>query len=388
MPTRPFYDPSLSYEDNYAFGPFGLFATASITLPVDVVPRERFLGIPVHSTFGIPAGPLLNSRFVAAAFAHGFDLCTYKTVRSTTHPCHPFPNTLAVDSAGDLTPGQTLVAQPACAHGEAPPHSITNSFGVPSQPPDVWQPDMAAALRSAQHGQVLIGSFQGSGEGVAQIADYARTARLVSETGVPVLEANLSCPNEGKKGLLCFDLEKVEAIVDAIRKEVTDRPLLLKLAYFEDTSALHALVQALGGKVDGFCVINTLPARVVDAHGQPALPGAGRDVSGICGATIRWAGLSMVQRLAALRGHYALRFAIVGNGGVLTPADDAAYRQAGADAVMSATGAMWNTRLAQQIKKERHHDITPALADHARHAGRALAAHQRGHFSGRAAASF
>ncbi|MDR2243788.1 MAG: hypothetical protein LBE15_00040 [Burkholderiales bacterium] len=367
---QPFLDPSLSYEDNYANGPFGSFASA-LELPLPPggggcpegageggmrdEPRERFLGIPVHSTFGIPAGPLLNSRFVAAAFAHGFDLCVYKTVRSAARASHPWPNTLAVECDGDLAPDQTLIAH-ACEKNRVP-RSITNSFGVPSQSPDVWQADMLAALRSAQHGQVLIGSFQGSGEGVAQIADYARAARLVAETGVPVLEANLSCPNEGKKGLLCFDTEKANAIVDAIRKEVADRPLLLKLAYFEDTSALQALVRALGGKVEGFCAINTLSARVVDANGQPALPGAGRDISGICGATIRWAGLLMTQKLAALRADNNMRFAIVSNGGVLTPADDKEYRDAGADAVMSATGAMWNTQLAQQIKKERCHDL-------------------------------
>ncbi|MCL2297289.1 MAG: dihydroorotate oxidase [Proteobacteria bacterium] len=356
MATPPFLDPLLSYEENYARGPFGSFAEIPAAASTDAAPRERFLGIPVHSTFGIPAGPLLNSRFVAAAFAHGFDLCVYKTVRSAARASHPFPNTLAVDCDGDLTPGQTLIAH-ACEKGRAP-RSITNSYGVPSQPPDIWQPDMAAALRSAQHGQVLIGSFQGSGEGDAQIADYARTARLVVETGAPVLEANLSCPNEGKKGLLCFDLEKVNAIVDAIRKEINDRPLLLKLAYFEDDAALQTLVRALGNKVDGFCAINTLSARVVDANGRPALPGVGRESSGICGATIRWAGLSMTQKLAVLRADNDMKFAIVANGGVLTPADDAAYRQVGADAVMSATGAMWNTQLAQHIKKERCHAIT------------------------------
>ncbi|MDR2710129.1 MAG: tRNA-dihydrouridine synthase, partial [Burkholderiales bacterium] len=344
---------SLSYEENYARGPFGLFATA----PADVdlrEPRECFLGIPVHSTFGIPAGPLLNSCFVAAAFAHGFDLCVYKTVRSRAYPCHPFPNTLAVEYDDDLTPGQTLTAH-VCAENESP-RSITNSFGVPSQSPEVWQADMVAAIRSAKRGQVLIGSFQGSGEGVAQIADYARAARLVAETGAPVLEANLSCPNEGKKGLLCFDHEKVSAIVDAIRKEVNDRPLLLKLAYFEDTSVLQALVRAVGEKIEGFCAINTLPAHVVDANGQQALPGKGRDISGICGTVIRWAGLQMAQKLAALRAENKLHFAIVSNGGVLTPADVDAYVQAGADAVMSATGAMWNPQLAQQLKKERYHE--------------------------------
>ena len=37
-------------------------------------------------------------------------------------------------------------------------------------------------------------------------------------------------------------------------------------------------------------------------------------------------------------------------GGVIRPEDYKAYREAGANAVMSATGAMWNARLAQDIK--------------------------------------
>ena len=45
-----------------------------------------------------------------------------------------------------------------------------------------------------------------------------------------------------------------------------------------------------------------------------------------------------------------LDFAIVGVGGVIRPEDYKAYREAGANAVMSATGAMWNARLAQDIK--------------------------------------
>jgi tRNA-dihydrouridine synthase len=35
----------------------------------------------------------------------------------------------------------------------------------------------------------------------------------------------------------------------------------------------------------------------------------------------------------------------------MTPQDYFDYRQAGADAVMSATGAMWNPHLAQEIKQ-------------------------------------
>ena len=60
----------------------------------------------------------------------------------------------------------------------------------------------------------------------------------------------------------------------------------------------------------------------------------------------------MEERLVRLRDEMGLGFAVVGVGGVSSAADYKAYRAAGADAVMSATGAMWNPRLAQQIKAQ------------------------------------
>ena len=90
----------------------------------------------------------------------------------------------------------------------------------------------------------------------------------------------------------------------------------------------------------------------MDANGNQALPGAGRERSGVCGNAIRGAGLDMVGRLSAIREKLGLDFAIVGVGGVVSPDDYRAYRKAGANAVMSATGAMWNANLAHEIKDE------------------------------------
>ena len=65
------------------------------------------------------------------------------------------------------------------------------------------------------------------------------------------------------------------------------------------------------------------------------------------------AGLDMVARLAAIREKLGLDFKINGVGGVVSPADYQAYRNAGADSVMSATGAMWDAELAHKIKASR-----------------------------------
>ena len=233
---------------------------------------------------------------------------------------------------------------------------MTNSFGVPSMAPEIWQPDMAAAVRMAGPGQVVIGSFQGtpdpSGGVEAYLADFVLAARLVHETGARMLEVNLSCPNEGTAHLLCFDTERARRVIEAVKNEIGDVPLIAKIAYFPDQEALRRLVDGVGRAADAIAAINTISAEIVDKNDEQALPGEGRLRSGVGGGAIRWAGLEMVERLARLRDDLSLQFSIVGIGGISTPADYATYRVAGADAAMSATAAMWNPRLAQQIKQE------------------------------------
>ena len=164
-----------------------------------------------------------------------------------------------------------------------------------------------------------------------------------------VVEANLSCPNEGTTSLVCFDLEKSRAVASAIKERIGNVPLLLKTAYF-DGDALRPFVEAVGGIADGISAINTISAEIIDDHGKQALPGEKRKRSGVCGASIQWAGLDMVRRLKELREELGHSYMIVGVGGVTVPEDYQAYRDAGADVVMSATGAMWDPELAIEIK--------------------------------------
>lgn len=416
---EPFYDVSLSYDDNYARGPFGAFADAlagtadgtaasgsaagsatvreparagvadsenvSATAPASVPASTpapacapspgEFLGLPVNVPFGIPAGPLLNARFTTAAFRMGFDLATYKTVRSRAWGCNPFPNVLAVHPAGadgTLVPGSAELDEGVLADTRyETPISISNSFGVPSRGPDAWQPDMREAIAAAGPGQILVPSFQGSRvpgmDTTAYIADHVATARLVAETGAGLMVMNTSCPNEGHNRLLCHDPQLVGSITEAVKEEIGDLPLAIKLAYIPpteveggwgpqrrivDDAALERMVRltAARGSVQAFSAINTISARLVDANGGQALPGAGRERSGVCGSAIRPAGLDMVARLSAIRERLGLEYAIIGVGGVVTSDDYHAYRAAGADAVMSATGAMWDASLARAIK--------------------------------------
>ena len=59
----------------------------------------------------------------------------------------------------------------------------------------------------------------------------------------------------------------------------------------------------------------------------------------------------MTKRLHALREEFGMKYGIIGCGGVTVPSDFKEFRNAGADVVMTATGAMWNPYLAKEIKE-------------------------------------
>lgn len=355
----PFYDPTKSYDENYADGPFGSFADGKVHKEKGA-PNYEFFGYKIYTPFGIPAGPLLNSNFMKGAFDKGFDIAVYKTVRSDTYPCHPFPNVLAVHPGEKLT-FEKAKAEPLVADTYYDtPISITNSFGVPSKEAKVWQEDFKKADAYAKEGQLAVLSFMGTvREGQTHqefVQDYVRAAELANETGAKVLEVNLSCPNIGNEGLVCYDLKTTKEVCEGIRSVIGSTPLILKVGYYQNDADIEELAQIAEGYADGVAAINTIQATIVDKEGGQALPGKNRAKSGVCGASIKWAGLEMVEKLAKAREREGMHWQVVGVGGVTTPADYFEYRAAGADIVMSATGAMWNPELAIEIKREE--DVT------------------------------
>lgn len=356
MLKKSFYDPKKSYDANYTDGPFGAFANGRKIDDQLKPPKYDFLGHKVNLPFGIPAGPLLNSNYVKAAFEKGFDIAVYKTVRADVFPCHPFPNVLGIHMKGDLT--LERAKKPIVADTNySDPISITNSFGVPSKDPYVWQEDAKKALSYAGEGQVMVLSFMGTvkpnqttGE---FIADFVRAAELSKETGALVLEGNLSCPNIGNEGLVCYNLDMTERIVEAIRDKIGDMDLIWKVGYYESDDDLRRLARIAHKSKSSLAAINTIPAAIVDKDGNQALPGSpARLRSGVCGSVIKWAGIDMVKRLDRIRKDEGYVFGLDGVGGVTTPQDYFDYKDAGADAVMSATGAMWNPDLALEVKQE------------------------------------
>ncbi len=354
--NSPMYNIYKTYDQNFDLGPIGL---KNLKKPIfkNVKPKYSFLGFPVNLPFGIPAGPLLNNRFISAAFDFGFDVIHYKTQRSVSFDCNLYPNVLFVDVDGNLTikkSNNPLLGKTESSKNPKK-YSITNSFGNPSRGPEMWQPDMKKAIGFAKKGQLLIASVVGTiQKGFSEddyFNDFAKTAQLANETGVKVIEVNLSCPNVANEGVLCYSPNAVEAICKKTREKIGNKKLLAKIGYFTKAQSrlLEKIVNKISSFVDGIAVINTIAAPIVDDNGNQALPGPNRLRSGVCGASIKWAGLDMVKRLYKLRKKLKKDFAIIGVGGVMTPKDYFEYKKAGADLVQSATGAMWNPYLAYEI---------------------------------------
>lgn len=356
----PFFDPQKTYDENYNKGPFGTFADGK-DLRVKETPKHDFLGFKINSPFGIPAGPLLNSKFCKAAFKKAFDVIDYKTRRSVSFPTNEWPNVLSVEVEGDLTLERAKKPLLGTTNFDKDPKdlSITNSFGNPSpEPPSVWQEDMKKAIEAEGPGQLLIASVVGTIQKGFSEEDYhddfAKAAEMAKGTGVKVIEVNLSCPNVASEGIVCYSKGAVISICQKTKDKIGNIPMLIKLGYFsvDQQELLEDIIKNVLPYIAGIAAINTIPAAVVDKEGKQALPGQGRLTAGICGASIKWAGLDMVKRLKQIREKVGKEFAIVGVGGVMSVDDFIEYRNAGADLAQSCTGAMWNPYLAQEVKKK------------------------------------
>jgi dihydroorotate dehydrogenase len=359
MQNLPFYNASATYAENYDQGPFGVFKSKPGFMPVPKESVEIF-GYKIDIPFGIPAGPLLNGNFIKAAWNWGYSLATYKTVRGVAYPCHPFPNIIKVKSGHpEIHPGDTVVGNLKIDDIDIDHDGITNSFGVPSQPPEVWQSDVKQTLAGMTPGNLLILSFVGTKtDGMTRvdyINDFARVGKMAKDTGAPVLEVNFSCPNVGKEGLICNDLETSADILTVLNSVKGNTPLLVKIGYFskDQRETLNRLLEIIHNYADGVAAINTIQAKVTDDKGSQILPGSPvRLQSGICGSAIKWAGLEMADYITEKKKQMNWRnFVTIGVGGVVTPADYQQYLDIGVDAVQSATGAMWKPELAAEIRK-------------------------------------
>lgn len=354
--TTGFYNPHKTFDDNFDNGPF---------IPEDFTayknqgePKYSFLGFPVYSPFGIPAGTLPTSKHLKLAFDAGFDVNVYKTMRSVDFEVNEFPNIVYLDLDEDLTLAQAekgIVGKDEPIN-ELEKSSVTNSFGNPGRGPEFWVNDFKHATHYEGKGQLLImgvvGTIKPGFSDDDYFNDFAETARLAKDAGAKVVEVNLSCPNVASEGVLCYNRVADLEVAKRCKQAIGDTPMILKLGYFSEDQQvlLESIIKDVSPYASAISAINTIPAAIYNEDGNQKLPGQGRLKAGVCGAGIKWAGLDMVRRLDEIRKKNDYKYEIVGVGGVMNADDFIQYRKAGANLVQSATASMWNINLATEIK--------------------------------------
>ncbi|WP_299957827.1 dihydroorotate oxidase [uncultured Modestobacter sp.] len=353
----PAYDVRGGFRENIATPPGPRLPAR----PVVAGRRWRLLGRDIGFPVGVPACVLTGGEeWVRYLAGNGFNVLSYKTVRSRAHEPNAQPNWVyAARETTSLPPGAAgeVTADPwDWVPPGSPAVSTVNSFGVPSLPPEEWTADLARALAVLAEDQLMLVSVMGDDYDSptpqldALVADFARTALLAQEAGAPVIELNLSCPNSlsrtssGVKPPLCLDPEATLAVVAGVRRALDDRTGLVAKLSWLDEPALAALVPRLAPLVDGIAGINTLQSRVRRSDGQSTFPG--RDLAGLSGIAVRDSALDFTRRLVALRDAGSARFDVLAMGGVTDAASFSALYDLGADAVQTASGAFSDPFLA------------------------------------------
>ena len=333
-PTSDFqkYDWSQSYEWNYANAP---------AIPSEFVSTEKeknwtLCGVKVASPVAVAAGPLLNGRWLLHYAALGFDVLTYKTVRSRSWPCYAPPNLQPIQSViVSESPVEPLPASDAFSE------SWAVSFGMPSQPPEVWRADLEytrSLLPSEKTLAVSVVATPAHKSSVDMIArDYAQCAVWAADSGADMIELNFSCPNVvTSDGQLYQDPISAAIVASETRARIGNRPLLVKLGQIRLRDRAEQIISQLAPIVDGLVMINCIPAQV--AHqGELLFDGQKR---GIAGPAIGAAVVKQSEMFLELKQQLDADVEIIAVGGISTDKQVKSLLELGVGGIQLATAVM------------------------------------------------
>ena len=380
----PIYNFFAGFDEN-ADGPWD--SAVARPAPFRTPTSSTLMGMPLGYPIGVPASGLTaNARWISYFAQRGFNVLTFKTVRSREHGPHAWPHWVFVE---DVDPWESL-DEVTEVNGDLSVwpkdlarFSTANSFGVPSPAPHVWQEEVERSLMALGDGQLLIVSVMGSADhyhGKELVADFVRVAKLAEATGVRAVELNLSCPNtpppspgdpepdepdepepdeptdpivpQAKMAPpICMDPEMSRRIVADVREALRpETRLVAKLGYLPP-HILEDVVSGIGPHVDAVSGINTVQATIRDSHGgttpfigtadDPEFP---RGAAGVSGAAILDLGIDFATRVSKYGND--IGFDVIAMGGVMSIDDVGRYLSVGAAAVQSATGACLYPELA------------------------------------------
>ena len=197
---------------------------------------------------------------------------------------------------------------------------MINSVGLQNPGIEVLVAEKAPALRRIYRG-VIIANISGY-----SVEEYAfNCERAGACPDIDLLEANISCPNVHGGGMAFGTEPKLAAAVTRAVKEVTEKPVFIKLSpNVTDIVSIAKACEDAGA--DGITLVNTfLGMRIDIARRQPVIA---NKMGGFSGAAIFPIALRMVYQVA-----HACRIPVMGCGGVQRAEDVIEMMMAGATAV-------------------------------------------------------
>ncbi|MEM1070290.1 MAG: hypothetical protein AAGI63_15405 [Planctomycetota bacterium] len=345
------YDTSRSYRWNYEHAP------DPIERDVPEWPGDwTFCGLKVDSPLGIPAGPLLNGKWCLYYASLGFDIVTYKTVRSGARGCYAPPNLVPV----------RVDTMTSCESPVPPSESMDGtwavSFGMPSAAPDVWRRDVEWTRDRLPAEKLLCVSVVGTTEpgwSMQQLAeDYALCAKWALESGADVVEVNFSCPNVSTcDGQLYQDPVGSRLVAQTVRQAIGQLPLVIKIGHETDDDATRNLINAVADSTTALAMTNSIAAQVGMNSERLLFEGEKR---GICGTAIHESSVQQVRRFNQIQGEGDHQLRWIGVGGIDRYAAVQNFLEAGAESCQLATSIMVDPEIGIRIREHCAREVVDA----------------------------
>lgn len=174
------------------------------------------------------------------------------------------------------------------------------------------------------------------------VDDYAYTCSLLDkEDQVGILEVNISCPNVHGGGMSFGTQPKCAAEVTRAVKEVTSKPVVIKLSpNVTDIVAIAKACEEAGA--DGICLINTMLGMRIDTKRR--VPVIANKMGGFSGDAIFPVAVRMVYQVSK-----ACSIPVMGCGGVSAASDVIEMMMAGATAVQVGAANLVNPYACKEI---------------------------------------
>lgn len=179
------------------------------------------------------------------------------------------------------------------------------------------------------------------------IEDYLEAVRLISKTEAQMIELNISCPNV-KSGGMAFGIKTCVA-KDVVKKvrDVTDKPLIVKLSpNANDIVEMAKACEEVGA--DALSLVNTFNAMAIDIDRRKTV--FNNKTAGLSGPAIKPIALRMTYEVSK-----AVNIPVIGMGGIQNYRDVIEFIMAGASAVqvgtMNFTEPMIMANIAEDLEK-------------------------------------